>query len=92
MQEGRPFYKLKPLILHVTLMMLVFAVDMALIVIISWPIVQTLGKTVGLGESAVLGRNIAKWPGLAAFAVVFIAALYFGTSNGKQPRFRFPLS
>ncbi|MBM6620566.1 YihY/virulence factor BrkB family protein [Micrococcaceae bacterium RIT802] len=87
-EEGRPFYKLRPLMLLVTLVMLLIAVVMAVLLVVSGPIAQTIGDAVGLGDTAVLVWNIAKWPVLVVFAVVLIAVLYYGTPNVKQPKFR----
>ncbi|MFI8413216.1 YihY/virulence factor BrkB family protein [Paeniglutamicibacter gangotriensis] len=87
-REGRPFYKLKPLMLLLTLVLLLIAVVMAILMVVSGPLARTLGDVVGLGETAVLVWNIAKWPVLLIFAIALIAALYYGTPNVKQPKFR----
>lgn len=87
-QEGRPFYKLKPLMLLVTMILLLMVVVMAVLLVVSGPLARTIGDVVGLGETALTVWNIAKWPVLAAFAVALIAVLYYGTPNIKQPRFR----
>lgn len=86
--EGRPFYKLRPLMLLVTFVMLLLAVAMAILLVVSGPVARTIGDVVGLGDTAVLVWNIAKWPVLVLFAVVLIALLYYGTPNVKQPKFR----
>ncbi len=87
-QEGRPLYKLKPLMLLVTLALLVMVVSMAIMLVISGPLARTIGDVVGLGETALLVWNIAKWPVLVVFAVVLIAVFYYGTPNVRQPKFR----
>lgn len=87
-QEGRPFYKLKPLMLLVTLVLLIMVVVMAVMLVVSGPLARTIGDVAGLGETAVAVWNIAKWPVLAVFAVVLIAVLYYGTPNVRQPKFR----
>lgn len=87
-QEGRPFYKLKPLMLLLTLILLLIAVLMAILLVVSGPLARTIGDAVGLGETAVAVWNIAKWPILVVFAVVLVAVLYYGTPNVKQPKFR----
>lgn len=87
-EEGRPFYKLRPVMLLITLVMLLLAAAMAILLVVSGPIARTIGDAVGLGETAVLVWNIAKWPLLVVFAVVLIALLYYGTPNVKQPKFR----
>ncbi|WP_417218447.1 YihY/virulence factor BrkB family protein [Arthrobacter sp.] len=87
-EEGRPFYKLRPLMLLVTLVMLLIAVFMAILLVVSGPIARALGDVVGLGDTAVMVWGIAKWPILVVFAVALIAVLYYATPNVKQPKFR----
>jgi membrane protein len=87
-QEGRPFYKLKPLMLLLTLILLLMAVVMAVLLVVSGPLAQAIGDVVGLGETAVVVWGLAKWPVLVIFAVLLIAVLYYGTPNVKQPKFR----
>jgi membrane protein len=86
--EGRPFWKLRPITLLITVVMLLLAVVAAILLIISGPLAGTIGNAVGLGGPAVTAWNIAKWPVLVAFAVVMIAVLYYSTPNVKQPKFR----
>lgn len=86
-EEGRPFYKLRPVMLLITLVMLLVAVVMAILLVVSGPVAQAIGDAVGLGSAAVTVWNIAKWPVLVVFAVVLIAVLYYGTPNVKQPKF-----
>jgi membrane protein len=87
-EEGRPFYKLRPVMLVITLVMLLLAVVMALMLVVSGPVAQAIGDAVGLGETAVTVWNIAKWPVLVGFAILMIAVLYYATPNVKQPKFR----
>lgn len=87
-QEGRPFYKLNPVMFLVTLLLLLSTVIMALLLVVSGPLARAIGDAVNLGESAVAIWSIAKWPILVAFAIVLIAVLYYATPNIKQPRFR----
>ena len=86
--EGRPIWKLRPVILLITVILLLIAVVMALLLVVSGPIAQAIGESIGLGDTAVTVWNIAKWPVLVAFAIVMIAVLYYGTPNVKQPAFR----
>ena len=86
--EGRPFYKLRPVMLVITLVMLLLAVVMALMLVVSGPVAQAVGDAVGLGGTAVTVWNIVKWPLLVLFAILMIAVLYYATPNVKQPKFR----
>jgi membrane protein len=86
--EGRPFWKLRPVMLIVTIILLLLAIMMAVLLVVSGPVAEAIGDAIGLGTVAVTVWNIAKWPVLVAFAVLLIAVLYYGTPNVKQPKFR----
>ena len=86
--EGRPFWKLRPTMLAVTLIVVLLAAVMMLILVLSGPVAEAIGATIGLGEAALTVWNIAKWPVLVAFAVLVVALLYYATPNVKQPKFR----
>jgi membrane protein len=86
--EGRPFWKLRPVMLLVTLAVVVLAALMLVMLVVSGPIAAALGGLVGLDQEAVTVWNIAKWPVLVLAAVLAIALLYYATPNVKQPRFR----
>lgn len=87
-EEGRPFYKLKPVILLITLVLLLATAVMAAMLILSGPIAESLGRAISLGENGLMIWNIAKWPIALAFAVLLVAVLYYGTPNVQQPKFR----
>ena len=87
-QEGRPIWKLRPLQLLVTLIMILLVAGLLIMLVISGPIAETIGNWIGMGGEALLVWNIAKWPVMVAFAVVLIALLYYATPNVKQPKFR----
>ena len=86
--EGRPIWKLRPIQLLVTLVMILLAASLLLMLVISGPIAEAIGDVVGLGSQAVTVWNIAKWPVMVLFAVLIIAILYYATPNVKQPKFR----
>ncbi|MCU1418459.1 MAG: YihY/virulence factor BrkB family protein [Schumannella sp.] len=87
-QEGRPFWKLRPVTLAVTVLAIVAAVIAAVIVAASGPLAERLGSHLGLGQVPLTIWNIARWPLLAALAVTIVAVLYYATPNIRQPRFR----
>jgi len=86
--EGRPFYKLRPMQLIVTLIAVLLITFVAIALIISGPLAQSIGDAIGLGSAAVTAWNIAKWPVLIAIVVLIIAVLYYATPNVKQPGFK----
>lgn len=86
--EGRPIWKLRPAMLLVTLVTVLLTAVVALGLVLTGPAAQAVGDAVGLGDTAVLVWNIAKWPVLLAVVVLIVALLYYATPNVKQPRFR----
>ncbi|SEB38295.1 membrane protein [Paramicrobacterium humi] len=86
--EGRPFWKLRPVVLLLTVILLIIAAIIVMLLIISGPIAQAIGQTIGLGSVALTVWNIAKWPVIAILAVIALAILYYGSPNVKQPKFR----
>jgi membrane protein len=86
--EGRPIWKLRPLQLALTLAGLLLATAVAVMLVISGPIAQTVGDAIGAGSVAVTAWNIVKWPVILACVVLAVAVLYYATPNVKQPKFR----
>jgi membrane protein len=86
--EGRPIWVTAPVRLLTTLALVVMLLVAAAIVVLTGPIAQKVGNVVGLGDTAVLVWDIAKWPFLLVLISVMIALLYYVTPNIQQPRFR----
>ena len=87
-REGRPIWKLRPMMLLVTLITVILTAVVALALVVSGPAAQAVGNAIGLGSTAVLVWNIAKWPVILAVVVLIVALLYYATPNIKQPKFR----
>lgn len=87
-REGRPVWKLRPLQLVVTLLSLLLAAAVALSLVLTGPAAEAVGNAIGLGSTAVLVWNIAKWPVLLLVVVLVVALLYYATPNIQQPKFR----
>jgi membrane protein len=86
--EGRPIWKLRPMMLIVTLVALILIAVAALMLVVTGPLAKAIGDQIGLGSTTVLVWDIAKWPVLLAIVVVVVAVLYYATPNVKQPKFR----
>jgi membrane protein len=86
--EGRPYWKLKPAQLLVTVIIVVLIVLVIIALVISGPITEAVGNALGIGSVAQTIWSIAKWPLLALAVVLIVAILYYATPNVKQPRFR----
>jgi membrane protein len=87
-REGRPFWKLRPVMLLVTLVSLLLVAAVALALVLTGPAATAVGNAIGLGSTAVLVWNIAKWPVILLVVVLIVAILYWATPNVKQPKFR----
>ncbi len=86
--EGRPFWKLKPMQLLVTVIGIVLLFIAATILVVSGPVATAVGDALGVGDIAQTLWSILKWPVLAVIVVLMVAILYYATPNAKQPKFR----
>ena len=86
--EGRPIWKLRPLILLVTFVLVVLAAVMTAALVVTGPVANSIGDQLGLGSTTVLIWDIAKWPIMLIVVVFMVALLYYATPNVKQPKFR----
>ena len=87
--EGRPVWKLRPLQLFVTLIMVLLTAVVGLSLVLTGPIVQDIAGPFGIGNTAVTVWNIAKWPVLMLIVLGMISLLYYAAPNVKQRSFRF---
>ena len=87
--EGRPFWKLRPLQMLVTLAMIILLVVIAVSLALTGPIVDAIAGPLGIGDTAVSIWNIAKWPVLIALFVLMLAILYYASPNAKMRGFKF---
>jgi membrane protein len=87
-EEGRPIWKLRPVMLLVTVITVVLTAVVALGLIVTGPAAQAVGDAIGVGSTIVTVWNIAKWPVLLVIVVLIVGLLYYATPNVKQPKFR----
>jgi len=87
-EEGRPIWKLRPVMLLVTVVTVVLTAIVALGLVVTGPAAQAVGDAIGVGSTFVTVWNIAKWPVLLVIVVLIVALLYYATPNVRQPRFR----
>jgi membrane protein len=86
--EGRPFWKLRPLQILVTLGAVLLSALVLLMLVVSGPLAESIGAVLGLGSAVVTAWSIAKWPVLGLMVMLVVALLYYATPNVKQPKFR----
>jgi membrane protein len=86
--EGRPIWKLRPIMIVITVVVLLLVAATAIGLIVSGPVAEAIGNTIGLGSVAVTVWSIAKWPVILGVVIVIVAILYHATPNVRQPKFR----
>jgi membrane protein len=86
--EGRPFWKLRPLQILVTLALIVLMTLLALGLVLTGPVVSAIAGPIGLSDTAVDVWNIAKWPVMAAIFIFMVDVLYYATPNVKLRGFK----
>ncbi|MEV5427953.1 YihY/virulence factor BrkB family protein [Streptomyces sp. NPDC052701] len=83
MPEGRPVWKVLPVRIALTVVLMVLAVVSALIVVFTGGIARRAGAVLGLGDTALAVWSIAKWPVLVVLVTVMIAILYWASPNAR---------
>jgi membrane protein len=86
--EGRPFWKLRPLQILVTLVMIVLLAAVALGIVLTGPVVTAVAGPLGVGSTAQTVWNIAKWPVMLAAVIVMFGVLYHAAPNVQLPGFK----
>jgi membrane protein len=87
-EEGRPFWKLRPLQMAVTLVLVLIMAAVAIAVVLSGSLAQRVGDVIGLGGTALSIWSVAKWPVIALIVSQVIAFLYWVAPNVRQPGYR----
>jgi membrane protein len=87
-EEGRPFWKLRPQQLAITLGMVLLLALVLLALVLTGPVAEAIGSAVGLGDAALTAWHIGKWPALAIVVAVMFAVLYYLTPNVRLPGLR----
>ncbi len=87
-REGRPFWKLRPLQLGVTLAMILILAALALGLVMTGPVVGAVAEPLGVGSTAQTVWNVAKWPAMIVLVLLMLAVLYHASPNVKLPGFK----
>ena len=84
--EGRPFWKLKPLQLLVTFVTIVLVAITVIALIVSGPLARAVGDAIGLSDVAVTAWQWGKWPVMLGLVLVILHVLYFVAPNARIGR------
>jgi membrane protein len=87
--EGRAIWKLRPLQMVVTLVMILLLALAAISIVVSGPVAEAVGSAIGVGDTAVTIWDIAKWPVLLGVVALMLAILYYASPNAKLEGFKF---
>lgn len=88
MEEGRPFWKFRGLMLLLSVPLVIAFSLIVAILLLTPRVVTALGQSLGFGAPWIDIWGISKWVLLAIIAILMIAALYYFTPNVARPRFR----
>jgi membrane protein len=86
-EEGRPFWKLRPLQVAVTLVVVVMITAVAIGIVITGPVARAVGDEIGLGSESVTVFNIVKWPVIVLVLLAILGVLYYVGPNVRQRSF-----
>jgi membrane protein len=86
--EGRPFWRMRPMQLVVTVITVVLCALALVILVVSGKVTESIGNVIGVGSDVQTVWNIAKWPVLLLIVVFVVALLYWATPNVRFQSFR----
>jgi membrane protein len=87
-EEGRPFWKLRPLQLAMSLFLILLVAVSAIAVVVTGPLAEQVGDLFGVGATAVTVWDLAKWPVIVLIVVTMLGVLYYVAPNVRQRGFR----
>jgi len=87
-QEGRPFWKLRPIQVLITLAMILILAALAIGLVMTGPVVSAVAEPIGVGSTAQAVWNIAKWPVMLVLVLVMFAVLFHASPNVRLPGFK----
>jgi len=87
-KEERPFWRLKPLQLAVTLGMILILALLAVGLVMSGSVVRAVAGPIGVGATAVDVWNYAKWPVMVMLVLLMFAVLFHFSPDVGPHRFR----
>ncbi|WP_319458555.1 YihY/virulence factor BrkB family protein [Micromonospora sp. RTP1Z1] len=87
-EEGRPFYRLRPLQVGLAALSLILLAVVATGLIVSGPVTDAVGDRLHAGGLARTVWSASKWPVLALVVMTLLSLMFWIAPNVQQPRFR----
>ncbi len=87
-EEGRPFWKLRPLQLAMSLFLILLVAVSAIAVVVTGPLAEQVGELFGLEGTVLTVWDLAKWPVIILIVLTMLGVLYYAAPNVRQPGFR----
>jgi len=82
--EGRPLWKILPIRIGVTVLLMLLTAVTAIAVVMSGGLARRTGELVGAGDAALTIWAYAKWPVLLIIVSLMFALLYWAAPNARQ--------
>jgi membrane protein len=86
-REGRPFWKLRPLQVLLTLAIVVLLALMTVGIVITGPIASAVGGHFGISGTVVTVWDVAKWVVIAGLFLLMLGLIYYASPNVRQRGF-----
>ena len=87
-EEGRPFWEMRPAMLTVSAVLIVLASIAAFCLVLTGPVAEAAARVLGLDEGVVFWWDLGKLPLLAAIGIFVMALLYWAAPNVKRRNLR----
>ena len=87
-EEGRPFWRMRPVMIGISAILLVLATVSGFAIVLTGPIAESAAHVLGLDEGVVFWWDLGKLPVIAAIAIFVIALLYWAAPNVKRRNLR----
>ncbi len=84
--EGRPFIKLRPAQLLITVVILISVIVLLFAITTTGVVARAIASEVGIPSQAVVIWDIAKWPFVVLIVVFIIALLFWATPNVRKTK------
>ncbi len=87
-RDGRPFWKLRPLQILLTMAMIVMVGAVGVSLALTGGIARAVGSATGIGSQTVTVWDIVKWPFIIAVVVAIFSVLDWAAPDHPRARFR----